>query len=81
MPVEYLHPGVYVEEIPSGVHAIPGVPTSIALFIGWAPRGPIDGAVRTTSFVDFQRHFGGLDQRSQLGHALRHFYDNGGSVA
>lgn len=33
----YLHPGVYVEEIPSSVHPIAGVGTSTAGFIGVVP--------------------------------------------
>ena len=40
MPSALLQPGVYIEEISSGVRSISGVATSIALFIGWAPRGP-----------------------------------------
>ena len=46
MPVALTYPGVYIEEVPSGVRTITGVATSIALFIGWAPRGPTDRAVR-----------------------------------
>ena len=46
MPVALTYPGVYIEEVPSGVRTITGVATSIALFIGWAPRGPIDRARR-----------------------------------
>jgi phage tail sheath protein FI len=72
---------VYIEEIPSGVRTITGVATSIALFIGWAPRGPTDRARRLTSFADFERLYGGLDRRSLLGYAVRHFYANGGADA
>jgi phage tail sheath protein FI len=80
------YPGVYIEEVPSGVRTITGVATSIALFIGWAPRGPVDRAVRLTSYADFVRTYGGgdptgLDTRSLLGYAVRHFYDNGGADA
>jgi phage tail sheath protein FI len=81
MPVALTFPGVYIEEIPSGVRTITGVATSIALFIGWAPRGPIDRAVRLTSFADYQRQYGGLDGRALLGYSVKHFYDNGGSDA
>lgn len=81
MPVALLQPGVYIEEVSSGVRTIAGVATSTALFVGWAPRGPIDQAVRISSFADFDRQFGGLDSRSLLGYAVRHFYDNGGSDA
>ena len=42
MPVQVSYPGVYIEEIPSGVHTIIGVPTSITAFIGRAPIGPVN---------------------------------------
>ncbi len=81
MPVALSYPGVYIEEVPSGVRTISGVATSIALFIGWAARGPTDRALRLTSFADYERQYGGLDQRTLLGYAVRQFYDNGGSDA
>jgi phage tail sheath protein FI len=81
MPVAVSYPGVYVQEAPSGVRTITGVATSIALFIGWAPKGPTDRAVRITSYADFERTFGGLDRDSYLGYAVRAFYLNGGADA
>ncbi len=81
MPVALLQPGVYIEELPSGVRTITGVATSIALFVGWAPKGPVDKALRLTSFADYERSYGGLDTRSLLGYSVRQFYDNGGSDA
>ena len=75
------YPGAYVEEIPSGVRTIEGVPTSITLFAGWSPRGPVDAARRVDSFADFEREFGGLDARSLLGHAVQQFFANGGRAA
>ena len=81
MAVVVSYPGVYIEEVPSGVRTISGVATSIALFIGWAARGPQDRAVRITSFADYERQFGGLDVRTLLGYAVKQFYDNGGADA
>jgi len=81
MPANLTFPGVYIEEIPSGVRTITGVATSITLFIGWAPRGRVDRAVRIASFTDYERTFGGFDARTRLGHVVRQFYDNGGSDA
>lgn len=78
MPVLTTYPGVYIEEIPSGVHTITGVATSIAAFIGWASKGANDRAVLILSFADFEREFGGLDSRSLLGYAVFHFFLNGG---
>ena len=43
---EYLHPGVYIEEIERGPKPIEGVPTSTAAFLGEAERGPTDAAPR-----------------------------------
>ena len=64
MPVALTYPGVYIEEVPSRVRTISGVATSIALFIGWAPRGPVDSdeksPVRIFSFAAYERIFGGL---------------------
>jgi len=81
VPSALTYPGVYIEEVPSGVRTISGVATSIALFIGWAPRGRVDLAVRIASFADYERAFGGLDLRTPLGYAVRQFFDNGGSDA
>jgi len=81
MPVALSYPGVYIEEVPSGVRTITGVATSIALFIGWAARGPVDGALRLTSFPDYERQYGGLDGRTLLGYSVKQFYANGGADA
>src|ERR1043166_7150537 len=81
MPATLTYPGVYVEEIPSGVHTIPGVATSITAFIGQADRGPIDEAFVISSFGDFERNFGGLSLTSTMSFAVRDFYLNGGSKA
>jgi phage tail sheath protein FI len=81
MPVTTTYPGVYIEELPSGVHTIAGVATSIAAFIGWAPQGPTDHAQLVLSWSDFVRQFGGLDSRSLLGYAVSQFFANGGQQA
>lgn len=81
MPPTLTYPGVYVEEIPSGVRTITGVATSIAAFAGFAPRGPIDKAVTITSWADYERIFGGLQADYPLSYAVRDFYENGGATA
>lgn len=81
MPPTFTYPGVYIEEIPSGVHTITGVATSIAAFVGWAAQGPTDEAVLVQSFSDFANQFGGLDSRSYLGYAVSQFFANGGQQA
>ena len=81
MPAALTYPGVYVEEIPSGVRTITGVATSITAFIGRAERGPVNQAVTINSFGDFEREFGGLWASSSLGFAVSDFFLNGGSQA
>lgn len=81
MPVSPTYPGVYIEEIPSGVRTITGVATSITAFVGRTLRGPTDTAVTINSFADFERKHGGLWASSTLGFAVRDFFLNGGSQA
>ena len=81
MPVSPTFPGVYIQEIPSGVRTITGVATSIAAFVGRAARGPVNTPTTITSFGDFERIFGGLWVLSRLGYAVRDFYQNGGTTA
>jgi phage tail sheath protein FI len=73
---------VYIEEVPSGVHTIVGVSTSVTAFVGAAARGPADTPVRVFSFSDYLRTFGPpLDETSPMGHAVQQFFINGGSQA
>jgi len=81
MPVALTYPGVYIEEIPSGVRTITGVATSITAFVGWAPKGPTDRAELVLSWSDYARTFGGLDNRSLLGYSVNQFFGNGGQRA
>lgn len=87
MPIALTYPGVYIEEIPSGVRTITGVATSITAFIGATLRGPIDtdpslvGPVRVQSFAEFERNFGGLWRQSPMTYAVSQFFQNGGSDA
>lgn len=62
---EYLHPGVYVEEVDAGPKPIEGVSTSTAGAVGVTERGPTGNdapyfgkPVLCTSFADFERIFG-----------------------
>ena len=81
MPENPTYPGVYIEELPSGVRAIVGVPTSITAFVGRARSGPVNKPVTIYSYVDFARIFGGLWLGSSLGFAVRDFFVNGGRQA
>ena len=87
MPPALTYPGVYIQEIPSGVRTITGVATSITAFVGRAAAGPICTAATSdpppmiTSFADYERRFGGLDVASPMSYAVRDFYLNGGTLA
>ncbi|MDJ0717758.1 MAG: phage tail sheath subtilisin-like domain-containing protein [Prochloraceae cyanobacterium] len=81
MPVTPTYPGVYIEEIPSGVRTIIGVATSITAFIGRALRGPINEPTTINNFGDFERQFGGLHVDYPMSYAVRDFYLNGGNQA
>ncbi len=78
MPPTLTFPGVYIEEIPSGVRTITGVATSITAFVGTALRGPENEPVSINSFAEFERTFGGLALTSPLSYAVRDFFLNGG---
>jgi Bacteriophage tail sheath protein len=81
MPSALTYPGVYVEEIPSGVRTITGVSTSIAAFVGRARRGETNKATTITSWADYERRFGGLDSDYPMSFSVRDFFQNGGSQA
>jgi phage tail sheath protein FI len=80
---EYLSPGVYVEEIEIGAKPIEGVSTSTTGMVGLTQKGPLDKPTLVTSFLEFQRVFGGyLGKRygdyRYLPHAVEGFFQNGG---
>lgn len=75
------HPGVYIQELPSGVRTVVGVPTSITAFMGRAPMGPINEPTTVNSFADYERAFGGLSLESTMSYAVRDFFVNGGGQA
>jgi phage tail sheath protein FI len=79
--MSYTYPGVYIEELQSPVHAIAGVATSIAAFVGYTPRGIDNRAQAIFSFGDFERLYGGLAADSELSYAVSHFFQNGGTQA
>src|SRR4051794_595770 len=93
MPEE-LAPGLFIEEV-APPRSIDGVATSTAAFLGHATAGPLDRAVLVTSFVEYERTFGGIaDLRAihaarpsrvpavdRLGHAVFAFFANGGRRA
>lgn len=81
MPITPTYPGVYIEELPSGVRTITGVATSVTAFIGRARRGETDKAKTIHSFGEYERLFGTLWEESPMGYAVYHYFLNGGSDA
>jgi uncharacterized protein len=82
-------PGVYIEEVQLP-GAIAGVGTSTAAFLGPAKRGPINDAKFLTNWTEFLSYFGpaALDDPQgpyivnppvYVTHAVRGFFDNGGT--
>jgi len=78
MPVAVTFPGVYIQEIPSGVHTIAGVSTSVTAFVGRAFRGPVNLPTTINGYADYQRFFGGLNADSTISYSVRDFFQNGG---
>ncbi len=81
MSVPLTYPGVYIEEIPSGVRSITGVATSITAFIGSALRGEENEPILVQSFAEYTRTFGSLSRRHPMGFAVSQFFLNGGRDA
>lgn len=75
------YPGVYVTELPSSLHPITGVATSIAAFVGSATQGPVNSPQTLNSWGDFQRIFGGLAGSSTMSYAVFQFFQNAGTQA
>jgi len=79
MAVAVSYPGVYVQEVPSGVRTIVGVGTSIAMFLGRAKTGQMNVPVQCLSYEDFVRAFSAADAGSDLMRAVKLFFTNGGT--
>jgi len=76
--MDRLHPGVYVQEIPSGLRTIEGISTSTAAFIGKTEMGPLGKAQIVTSFSEFQAKYGGFPSGFFLAQSVLQFFNNGG---
>ncbi|MCB8983628.1 MAG: phage tail sheath subtilisin-like domain-containing protein [Ardenticatenaceae bacterium] len=85
---EYLAPGVYIEEVSYRAKTIEGVSTSTAGFVGATRYGPIEGEPELlTSFAAFERIYGSMEPllygttniTNYLAHAVRAFFENGGT--
>lgn len=77
--VAELAPGVYVEEVSSGIKPISGVGTSTAAFIGLTETGVENKPVLITSWSEYVREFGGFWSNFYLPYAVYGFFAEGGS--
>lgn len=75
------YPGVYIQEVASGVRTITSVSTSITAFVDFFREGPMNQAVEIFGLSDFARIFGPMDARSEASYAIQQFFLNGGSTA
>jgi phage tail sheath protein FI len=50
---EFVSPGVYIEEMPSGVRPIEAVSTSVLGIVGVTLAGTVSGATKVTSWQGF----------------------------
>jgi len=79
--MDMLHPGVYLQEVSSGVQPIEGVSTSTSAFIGKAEMGTLDEAYLATSLSDFTANYGTYLSDGYLAYAAASFFNNGGTRA
>src|SRR4051794_41979681 len=75
------YPGVYVDEVSSGIRPIEAAGTSTAAFVGLAEMGPDDQAVKVTSLTEYRRQYGGFIAGAYLPASVFQFYNNGGGQA
>ncbi|MCX4533845.1 phage tail sheath subtilisin-like domain-containing protein [Streptomyces sp. NBC_01669] len=76
----YLSPGVYVEEVDSGSRPIEGVGTSVAAFVGFAQKGPLDEPTLITNWSQFVSRFGDFVEGTYLASSVYGFFANGGGI-
>lgn len=79
MPVTPTYPGVYVQEVPSGVRTIVGVSTSVGMFIGTSKKGPMFKPVRCVNYTTFRDKFGDDSSAGSLASYVKLFFLNGGT--
>ncbi len=80
MPPQVTYPGVYIEEIPSGIKKIRAVQTSIAGVVGSFVKGPINIAKQVKSWKECTQIFGGLNKKNLATYSVKQFFDNGGTT-
>jgi len=90
----YMHPGIYIEEIPSGLIPVEAASTSTTVFLGYLTRGTVgepELIFKQDSFVQkfgkINDLYGGLRDTGKdklgdpMGHSIAAFFLNGGRQA
>jgi uncharacterized protein len=82
MALSYKYPAVYIEEQPA-TGPIEGVGTSTPALLGAALDGPVGVPMKITNWTQYKAIFGEFSAtpRLYLPHAVRGFFENGGTVA
>jgi uncharacterized protein len=85
----YLTPGVYVEEVPSGMATLAAGATAVAAFVGFTAKAPKDDPKDpqglkprlVTNWSQFEQLYGGFTPGAMLPHSVYGYFNNGGSLA
>ena len=82
--VNYTAPGTHTEDNSAIAEPIEGVGTSTVAFVGGALDGPVLEPILVTTWDQFRKRFGGMDQSNKgyyLGYAVYSFFANQGQRA
>lgn len=79
MAISPTYPGVYVQEVPSGVRTITAVGSSTAMFIGRTKQGMLNKPIRCLSYTDFVSNFSEDVSTGDMSRYVKLFFQNGGS--
>jgi uncharacterized protein len=85
----YLTPGVYVEEVSSGMATLSAGATAVAAFVGFTAKAPDDDPSDpeglkprlVTNWSQFEGLYGGFVPGAMLAHSVYGYFNNGGSLA
>ena len=75
--VNRTYPDVYVQPVITPPPTT-GVATSVTVFVGRTPRGPVNEPMSIASIADYEIQFDGLDLNSTTSYMVSDFYENGG---
>jgi len=86
MPVSPTYPGVYIEEVESGLKPVEIAGTSIAAFLGFTRMGHTMTPVPLENYKAFTEQFGQISRTGDkpydaMAFAVRAFFQNGGRRA